>query len=63
MKPWLNKSGLPDPTAYEATKEISTEDEDVTKIVHAFRVLAYLAGYEICNRVEFRSRKSGRIFK
>ena len=63
MKPWENASGCPDPTAYSATQEISREDDEVTKLVHSFRTLAYMAGYEISNRIEFRSRTSGRIFK
>ena len=62
-KPWENKSGLPDPTAYAATKPISDEERRVSELVNAIRQVAKLAGFEIINRIEFRDRKTGRMYR
>ena len=62
-KPWNNKSGCPDPTAYQATKEISAEEERVTDLVHIFRIIAKWAGFDIINRIEFQHRHSGRTYR
>lgn len=62
-KPWENSEGYPDPTAYAATKPIMEEDVKVSKLIHVLRDAAYLAGYEIENRVVLRNRESGRIFR
>ena len=61
-KPWENKSGLPDPTAYAATRP--TEEEiQVSKLVKALKVIAELWGFDITNRIEFRSQESGRRYR
>ena len=61
-KPWQNKSGCNDPTAYEAMKP--TEEEiQVSKLVKAIRSVAELFGFEIINRVEFRSRHTGKCYR
>lgn len=61
-KPWENKSGLPDPTAYAATRP--TEEEIlVAKLVKACRAVANTFGFDITNRIEFRSRESGRRYR
>ena len=62
-KPWENKSGLYDPTAYAATKPISDEERRVTELVNVIRQVAKWAGFEIINRVEFRDRKTGRTYR
>lgn len=61
-KPWENKSGPPDPTAYAATKKVDSEKQRVSELAEAIRTLARLAGYEITNRMEFRNRWTERIF-
>lgn len=62
-KPWENSSGCKDPTAYAATKTVSEEDQRFADMLKAVKTLIRLSGYEILNRVEFRDRRSGRIFK
>lgn len=62
-KPWENKSGLPDPTAYNGSKAISEEEQIVTDLVWVIKKIARWAGFEIINRVEFRNRKSGRMYR
>ena len=59
--PRLNKSGYPDPTAYDGEKQISEEEQKVADLVWIFKKIARWAGMEIINRVEFRDRRSGRM--
>lgn len=61
-KPWENKSGCKDPTAYAATRP--TEEEiQVGKLVKAVKSVADLFGYEIVNRIEFRNKISGKMYR
>lgn len=62
-KPWQNKSGLPDPTAYAAEKPISEEEQKVADMVWIIKKIARWAGFEIINRIEFRDRRSGRTYR
>lgn len=61
-KPWQNSSGCNDPTAYAATRP--TEEEiQVGKLVKAVKAVSDLFGFEIINRVEFRSKSSGKCYR
>jgi hypothetical protein len=61
-KPWQNNSGCNDPTAYAATKP--TEEEiQVGKLVKAVKAVSDLFGFEIINRVEFRSKHTGKCYR
>lgn len=62
-KPWENKSGCPDPTAFEGEKQISEEEQKVADLVWIIKKIARWAGFEILNRVEFRDRRSGRTYR
>lgn len=62
-KPWQNKSGCPDPTAYEGEKVISEEEQKVADLVWIIKKIARWAGFEIINRIEFRDRRSGRTYR
>ena len=62
-KPWENVSGLPDPTAYAATKPITDEERRVSELANTLRQMAKLAGYEITNRMEFQDKKTGRRYR
>lgn len=62
-KPWENNSGCKDPTAYTATKSISEEEQRVSELIVIFRAIAKLAGFEITNRIEFRNRRTGRMYR
>lgn len=61
-KPWENKSGCADPTAYAACKP-TPEEIQVGKLVQAIRAVSDLFGFEIINRIEFRCKKSGRCHR
>ena len=61
--PRLNKSGYPDPTAYDGEKNITEEEQVVADLVWIIKKIAKWAGYEIINRIEFRNRESGRKYR
>jgi hypothetical protein len=64
---FFNASGCPDPTAYFGLKEVIKEEKVVEKqvsdLIHVFKVISNLAGFEIIGRVQFKHKKSGRMFK
>jgi hypothetical protein len=69
-KPWLNDSGCPDPTAYEALKHIQNEekrlhqtDENVRLVITTIKNILDLSGFELLGRIQIRHKKSGRIYK
>lgn len=62
-KPWQNNSGLPDPTAFAATKPITDEEQRVSDLVKVLKYIIRLAGFELINRMEFRDRRSGRMYR
>lgn len=62
-RPWENSSGKADPTAYTATRPIQEDEQRVSDLVHVIRYVAKNAGFEIINRIEFRDRRSGRIYR
>ena len=62
-KPWQNKSGCNDPTAYAVEKRITEEEQRISELMAVLRYIVRLAGFEILNRIEFRDRRSGRVYK
>ena len=70
-KPWLNDSGCPDPTAYEAMKRIQMEerqrfshvDSDAHMVVTTIKNILDLSGFELLDRIQIRHKKSGKIYK
>ena len=69
-KPWLNDSGCPDPTAYEAIKHIQKEekrlnrvDVDAHTVVTTIKNILELSGFELVERVQIRHKKTGKIFR
>ena len=55
--PRLNKSGYPDPTAYDAMHS-NDEARRVSLFVDAVRALAELCGFEILNWMKIRVKKT-----
>ena len=58
-KPYENKSGCKDFTAYNAIRSADADKERISKTVHAIRAVAALAGLEITSWIEFRDIKTG----
>lgn len=62
-KPWENNSGLPDPTAYAATRPISDEEQRIGELVKVLKYIIRTAGFDLINRTELRDRRSGRTYR
>ena len=62
-KPWENKSGCKDPTAYSVEKAIAEDEQRKDELIWVIKKIVRWAGFELMNRIELRDRKSGRIFK
>lgn len=62
-KPWLNASGCPDPTAYQAIKNVEAVDRQAGKFIKVIFLIADLTGFEIIGRIQIKHRKSGRMYK
>lgn len=63
QKPWENASGMPDHTAYADTEHISKEEQRISDLVKVLRYIINLSGFELINRMEFRDRRSGRVYR
>lgn len=61
-KEWQNKEGYADPTAYHALKSIEREKR-IKELVAVLKWIANIAGFEIVERIQFRDKKSGKIYK
>ena len=69
-KPWLNDSGCPDPTAYEAMKRIQNEERRLIQtdlnarlVITTIKNILDLSGFELVERIQIRHKKSGKIFR
>lgn len=71
-KPWLNDSGCPDPTAYEAMKRIQSEEKRLYQtdgnttarlVITTIKNILDLSGFELVERIQIRHKKSGKIFR
>lgn len=61
--PYLNASGLPDPTAYEAIKEVTEEDQRFQTLLRTIKNVIRLADYDLENRIELRDRRTGKVYR
>lgn len=66
-KPWQNKSGCSDFTAYNAIKNVSAEEQKIERaagmIVTTVKNILELAGFEPIGRIQIKHKKSGKVFK
>lgn len=58
-----NSEGYIDPTAYEALKNVSKEDERFHKLLYTIFYLCELAGFEVEGRIVFVDKKTGRVWR
>lgn len=62
--PRRNAEGYPDPTAYEALKNIDREeDERFHRLLHTLFYLCELAGFEIEGRIILIDKRNGRVWR
>lgn len=62
-KPWENSSGYPDPTAYEAEKNISAEEKRKNDLIRRLKYVIRTADFELLNRLEVKDNRTGRIWR
>lgn len=65
-KEFLNASGYPDPTAYNAIKQVTRDERVESKaafLIHVLKFIVRESGFELIHRIELRDRATGRIFK
>ena len=62
-----NAEGYLDVTAYLGTKSVIQEENEAERknkdLIHTFRPLADMAGFEIVGRITIKHKKTGRIFR
>lgn len=61
-KPWENKSGCKDPTAYEAIENLEEEEKRVAQFIRSVKTLAKLSGFEIANYITVKVTKTGHTY-
>jgi len=63
---YYNASGCPDPTTYEAIKNVMREEKIENRVAFLIRILKAIireSGFELLNRIELVDKKSGKVFK
>lgn len=58
-----NASGCPDPTAYQAIKNIDREDENFHKLLHTIFNICELSGFRIEGRIVLVDEVTGKIWR
>lgn len=61
--PKKNPSGCSDLTAYQAIKNLDTEEKHFQELIKTIKYLCRLAGFEIEERIVLKNHKSGRVYK
>lgn len=57
-----NGSGVNDPTAYEAIKNLQDDEARMHKLIDAIRNICNLSGFYIEGRITLKSKKTGKIY-
>ena len=67
MNMMKNSEGYYDPTAYNSTKDLIREENEIShrnhELIQLFRQIVNLAGFEIVGRVTLKHKRTGKIFK
>lgn len=58
--PMFNSHGAKDPTAYEAIRNVSAEEQRVGLLIRTLKYIIDVAGFDLLNRIELRDRYTGR---
>lgn len=65
--PRRNAEGYLDVTAYLGTKNVIQEENETERknrdLIHTFRLLADMTGFEIVGRITIKHKKTGRVFR
>lgn len=60
---YYNPEGYRDPTAYDAIRSITDEEEKVSILIGIIKSILRISGFELIRRIEIRSLKSGREYR
>ena len=60
---YYNPEGYRDPTAYDAIRSITDEEEKVSILIGIIKSILRISGFELIRRVEIRSLRSGREYR
>lgn len=58
-----NGSGCPDPTAYEAIKNIDEETARFQRLLNTIFYICEIAGFHVEERIVIRDKRTGRIWR
>jgi len=58
-----NASGYFDPTAYEAIKNVESENERLQKLLTVIFSACDLAGFHVEERIVLKDRRTGKIYR
>jgi len=65
--PMFNASGCKDPTAYEAVKQVSGEENELNHMVHKLislvKDLVDFSGFEVVGRIHIKHKRTGKEFR
>ena len=61
-KPWQNREGYSDPTAYEGMKPVIREKR-LNTLIFVLKYIIRLAGFELLNRIELKDQQTGREYR
>lgn len=59
----MNAEGYRDPTADQAVRHVDRTPDHVMEVIHALRIVASLAGFEIVDRIALRDKASGKEYR
>jgi hypothetical protein len=58
-----NAEGYPDPTAYQAIKQMDKDEKRFHKLLNSIFIICDLAGFEIEGRIILRDKRTGYIWR
>lgn len=61
-----NHEGYPDPTAYEALRNLEREERDNRRhkqLIQTILYICHIAGFKVEGRIALRDRASGKIWR
>lgn len=58
-----NAEGYDDPTAYEAIKNVDSEQERFNKLLHTIYNLCELSDFYVENRIIIRDKRTGKVYR
>jgi hypothetical protein len=59
----LNASGCPDPTAYQAIKNVDREDEKFHELLHTIFEICETYGFRIKGRIVLVDEVTGKVYR